>query len=134
MQFADDGGDKLGSTGWTTNVIAIRVTNESDDHVAQFNAFAPGPGDKQLITIYHSLCSVIAWSRLPACTGLCGPAGLCQSAATAGWLLVWSQAAKAAWPAINLTFDDERSSKAQAKGGKGREETTKQSTFTLNLH
>ena len=28
-------------------------------------------------------------------------AGVCQSAATAGWLLVWSQAAKAAWPALN---------------------------------
>ena len=51
LQFANDGGDKLGSTGWTTNVIAVGVTNESDDHVVQFNAFALGPGDKQLITI-----------------------------------------------------------------------------------
>ena len=51
LQFANDAGDKLGSTGWMTNVIAIKVTNESDDHVAQFNAFALGPGDKQLITI-----------------------------------------------------------------------------------
>ena len=60
-----------------------------------------------------------------------GSGGVCQSAATAGWLLVWSQAAKAAWPALNLIFDDKRSSKAQAKGGKGREETTKAKVHSI---
>ena len=31
------------------NVIAVGVTHERDDHVTQFNAFALGPGDEQLI-------------------------------------------------------------------------------------
>ena len=34
-----------------TNVMAIGVTNESNDRITQFNVFAFGPGDEQLITI-----------------------------------------------------------------------------------